>query len=162
MDRALLRRVLELLYLEYPRSFTIGRFVENLGIDSKIEFSKIIRYLRATNKIIATEKLNPSDEISLMPEGIDFLEKLRLKDSQEKIIEKQTRLTEVTSYATIILSFIAILQAILLPSTQDWRTAINAGSFLALLLIIIYLFVILFIVFAFIRIVNFLFRSKES
>ena len=157
MDRKLLRRVLELLYVEYPRSFSVGRFMESLGHDSKSEFNKIIRYLRASHKIIATEELKLSDEISLKPEGIDFLESLKLEDSREKIAQRQTRLIEVTCYATIILSLIAILQALLLPGTAEWRNAINfSGMFSAILFLIIYIFIISFIVMAMWRIFQFI------
>ncbi len=105
MNRELLVRTLELLERTYPTDFSVINLTKKLGVSVDGDFSKIIRYLRAKHKIIATERLQFDDRISINPDGIDFL--IKLKDLE--INEKRNKLIV---WATIVIAFATLINVL--------------------------------------------------
>ena len=109
MNHKLLIRVLELLEETYPECYHAERLIKKLNIFSyKGEFSKVIKYLTEKNKINVIFKdsigsclqwriLQQGDKISITPDGIDFLIKIRL-------IEINKRLNKIIVWATGIIA----------------------------------------------------------
>ena len=107
MDRKLLIKTLEWLEKTYPTDFSVSNLTKKLDVSYDGEFSKIIRYLRATHKVIAPENLQYNSRISIVPEGIDFLEQVKLIDSREKI-------DKTIKWATIIIAGATVINLIIL------------------------------------------------
>ncbi len=95
MNRKLLIKTLELLEETYPQCYHAGRLIKKLGLSSYDgEFFQIIKYLKGQGKIIVgydipdnsnREILQQNDEVSIIPEGIDFLNELRLINTRENL-----------------------------------------------------------------------------
>lgn len=120
MNRKLLIKVLKLLEETYPQLYHAGKLTRILGVSLNGEFSKIIRYLEESEKIEVRrigqdpsqnerERYYPNDEIKIKPDGINFLEEIKLLESREKIVQQQTNFTKILALATIILGVAALL-----------------------------------------------------
>ena len=105
MDKRLLIKTLELLKRAYPTDFAVSNLTKKLGVSYDGEFSKIIRYLRATHKVIAPEKLQYDSRITIVPDGIDFLSELRLIETNEKR-------NEIIKWVTVVIAFTAVINLI--------------------------------------------------
>ena len=100
MNRKLIMRIVEILEETYPQHYKAERLRRKVGLLSLDgEFSQILRYLKETEKIdivFPESRIAPTgryelalwlmqiDEITIKPEGIDFLTKLELIQSNEK------------------------------------------------------------------------------
>jgi hypothetical protein len=117
MNRRLMIKILELLEKSYPKPCTAKELMEKTELkDIDGEFSKIMRYLKSSNKIIhllwesktglsRRDTFAELDEITIIREGIDFLTELKkvdIDDKRNKNIER----------ATVVLALVGFIQAI--------------------------------------------------
>lgn len=110
MNRKLLIKILELLEETYPRFYHAGKLMKKVGLyEIDGEFSKIIRYLTSTHKIILVpsttsedDRLVSNDEITINPEGIDFLSELILIKTREKLNRWIVYATIVIAISTLV------------------------------------------------------------
>jgi len=113
MDRKLLIKILEVLERAYP-SFCYAEKLRKIVKMPTLngEFFKVIKYLKDTHKIIHVlwesklapsqrDEIAPRDEITIKPDGIDFLNKLRLIESREKMNLWVTAATIVIAVSTL-------------------------------------------------------------
>ncbi|MCD4770942.1 hypothetical protein K8R30_00820 [archaeon] len=106
----------------YPSHYNVEKLRKRLKLPSLDgEFFKVVKYLRATNKIIVhfpetriastgREKLISWDEITITPEGIDFLSRMKSLDAEEKRNGAITKATVVLALAATIQAFIYFKQ----------------------------------------------------
>jgi len=116
-------RILELLEETYPSFYHAGKLTRILKSSLDGEFSKIIRYLKATNKIIITlaedEYLKPmgyntmqrdnllqQDGITITPGGIDFLIEIKQLEMNEKR-------NMILIWSTVAIAFFAFVSLII-------------------------------------------------
>jgi len=120
MNRKLLIKILELLEGTYPAFYHAGKLTGILGVSLDGEFSQILRYLKETGKInivFPESRIAPTgryklaswlmqiDEITITPEGIDFLNNLRLIETREKLniwIVAATIVIAVSTFANLL------------------------------------------------------------
>jgi len=114
MNHKLLIRVLELLEETYPECYHAERLIKKLNIFSYDgKFSKVIKYLKEKNKINVAFKdfdgtypqwrrLQQGDEVSITPDGIDFLIKIKLIELNEKRNNRLMWATIIIALATVI------------------------------------------------------------
>ncbi len=167
MNRKIMIKTLELLEEAYPSHNKAKELLKKLKI-KKIEgeFEKIIRYLKATNKIIvhmpeskihptARDKLLEDDEITINPNGIDFMDKIKRSE-----IEKERNYLLLDT--TITLTLVAVL-GIALTILEKFNLNISNSEINIPLLLsaIIWIVLITFILLLFYKIINIIF-SKES
>lgn len=127
MGKNLLIKILEMLEETYPECYRVERLVKKLNVSLNGEFTKLIKYLYARKKIDVRlhnydgtypqsfERLQQNDEISITPEGIDFLSMIKLQQTQytqTKILDQQKLFTKILAMATAILALGTILQVL--------------------------------------------------
>ena len=119
MNHKLLIKTLELLEETFPQFYHAKRLVGKLGLHSfDGEFFKVIKYLKTKGKIIVgynipdnsnREILQQDDEVSITPEGIDFLIKIKLIETNKKLNKIMVWATGVIALATFINVCISLL-----------------------------------------------------
>jgi len=112
MNHKLLIRTLELLEETFPECYHAERLIKKLGAYSfNGEFFKVIKYLKGKGKIIVRyniqdnnnrETLQQGDEISITPDGIDFLIEAKSIGVNEKRNNLIMRATIIITLATVI------------------------------------------------------------
>jgi len=112
MNHRLLIRILELLEETYPQFYHAEKLIKMLGLHSfDGEFFEVIKYLKSKGKIIVAynipdnsnrEILRQGDEVSITPDGIDFLIKLKSIEVNEKRNSWIMWATIVIALATVI------------------------------------------------------------
>jgi len=116
MNHKLLVQILEILEETYPECYHAGKLIKKLGLHSfDGEFFKATKYLRSKRKIIVgynipdnsnREILQQGDEISITPDGIDFLVEL-------KSIEVNEKRNNLIMWATIVIALATIINIII-------------------------------------------------
>ncbi|GEM_PF-3675593 len=173
MDRKLIIKILELLEEAYTNPLKAEVLMKKTKLkDIDGEFSQIIKYLKETNKIIvvlvpenrmglATRRdelpkwLQKIDEITITPQGIDFLREI-------KRIETDKKRNELISDTTIVLTQIAILGIVFtIYEKWDLSTALKDVEIPLLFSVIFWIIIIPFSLLLMYKILNIVF-SKES
>jgi len=116
MHHNLLIKFLEGLEETYPNYYHAEKLIKRLGLHSfDGEFFKITKYLRHKGKITVgynipdnsnREILRQGDEVSITPDGIDFLVKLQS-------IEVEKKRNKIIMWATIGISLATITNVII-------------------------------------------------
>ena|SRR3989344_3852588 len=114
MNRRTMIKMLEILEEKYPKQIVADELMQKLRLkDIDGEFSKILTYLRATNKTIVflpesrvgktqRQDFMKIDEITINPQGIDFLAEI-------KRIELDKSRNYLLLDTTIVLTQVAII-----------------------------------------------------
>jgi len=161
MDRRLLIDILERLEQAYPKSYTIEGLRKIVNPTLGQGFFQIIKYLKDKLKIyyssfeskpslnIIEEQFSPKDEISINPDGIDFLNKL-------KSIQNDEKRNEIISYATIVLAISSFLALILTILNWGWNELGDKMGFnLAIIFVICFLVLLSFLGYLIFKIIIF-------
>jgi hypothetical protein len=147
MENKLMIEFLKYLELAYPLSCNAEKLRNKLRLPSlNGEFFKIIKYLKDTNKITiylsetkvaptAREELNTRDKITITPEGIDFLFKLK------RLVIDNKR-TMAIANATVVLALVGFIQALIY--FKQFSKEVNDLIGLLALLVIGVLLIIIF------------------
>jgi len=172
MNRRLLIKLLEQLMIAYPKFYSTEKLRKRLKMPSlEGEFTKIIQYLKATDKIIINfaenkyltpmgydpiqrDDLDKEDEIAITPLGIDFLMDLKKLDADEN----KNRLS---LDLTLVLTQIAII-GIILTLYDKLNLNFSPEVKIPLLLSGLFWFILIsFLMLLFYKIINIIF-SRES
>ena len=169
MNRKIMMKILELLEETYPNPCTadiLMREIELRDIDG--EFFQIIKYLKDTHKIIIVlvpenrmglptgrEKLQKIDEITINPDGINFLDEM-------KRLETDKNRNFLLLDTAIVLTQIAII-GIVLTILEKFDISLSKPSINVpwLLSLIIWFVFLAFVYLLVLKIINLIF-SKES
>ncbi|MFH0808376.1 MAG: hypothetical protein V1888_02055 [archaeon] len=148
MNNKLMINLLEFLEEAYPSKYRADKLAKRLELPSvKGEFFKIIKYLKATNKVTifllesdivpsaSRDELLQFDGITITPEGIDFLSKI-------KSFEVERRKTNVLTKATVVLALAGFIQALIYfkQFANDSTTLFDLLALLAIGVILIFIF----------------------